>query len=257
LFGADWLFGAQAVWLEASGDTTTAVIVAEMAWAQTASIRYFYGHRARGVHLVRSAIAVGRNDLAGAVTDDLEEGARRTPAASAIGAARLCRGLLDRDPAGVVEAVGHYRRTALRPDLAVCCESAAGVVAERGQQDDAIALLREAAALYAEIDAGADADRVDSALRQLGVRKAPRRRQRPAFGWEALTPMEHSVSALAAEGLTNPEIGSRLYVSRRTVETHLSHVYTKLGLTSRSQLAAEVSRRAVMNSVVSDHGPRR
>ena len=131
------------------------------------------------------------------------------------------------------------------------------MLAERGQQDDAIALLREAAALYAEIDAGADTDRVDTALRRLGVRKAPRRRQRPTFGWEALTPMEHSVSALAAEGFTNPEIGSRLYVSRRTVETHLSHVYTKLGFTSRSQLAAEVSRRAVTNSVVSDHGPRR
>ena len=201
--------------------------------------------------------AVGRTDLAGAVTDDLEEGARRTPAASAIGAARLCRGLIDRDPTAVLDAVGHYRRTALGPDLAVCCEAAAGVVAERGQQDDAITLLREAAALCAEIDAGADADRIDAALRRLGVRKAPLRRQRPSFGWEALTPMEHSVSALVAEGLTNPQIGSRLYVSRRTVETHLSHVYTKLGLTSRSQLAAEVSRRAVANSVVSDHGPRR
>ena len=245
LFGADWLFGAQAVWLEAGGDIAAAVTVAEMAWAQTASIRYFYGYRARGVHLVRSALAVGRTDLARAITDDLEEGARRTPAASAIGAARLCRGLLDRDPTALLEAVGHYRRTALGPDLAVCCEATAGVMAERGQQDDAISLLREAAALYADFDAAADADRVDTALRRLGVRKARRRRQRPTFGWEALTPMELSVSALAAQGFTNPEIGSRLYISRRTVETHLSHVYTKLGFTSRSQLAAEVSRRAV------------
>ena len=122
---------------------------------------------------------------------------------------------------------------------------------------DGRVLLRDAAALYADFDAGADADRVDTSLRRLGVRKARRRRQRPTFGWEALTPMELSVSALAAQGFTNPEIGSRLYISRRTVETHLSHVYTKLGFTSRSQLAAEVSRRAVTDSVVSDHGPRR
>jgi DNA-binding NarL/FixJ family response regulator len=57
--------------------------------------------------------------------------------------------------------------------------------------------------------------------------------------------METDVSRLVAEGLTNPEIGARLYVSRRTVETHLSHVFRKLGLTSRTQLAAELSRRSV------------
>ena len=55
--------------------------------------------------------------------------------------------------------------------------------------------------------------------------------------------MELKVSNLVAEGLTNPEIGTRLYISRRTVETHLSHVFTKLELTSRSQVAAEAARR--------------
>ncbi len=56
--------------------------------------------------------------------------------------------------------------------------------------------------------------------------------------------MEAEVSRLVADGLTNPEIGGRLYISRRTVETHLSHVFTKLDLAGRTQLAAEFARRA-------------
>ena len=55
--------------------------------------------------------------------------------------------------------------------------------------------------------------------------------------------MEAEVSRLVADGMTNPEIGARLYISRRTVETHLSHVFTKLGLAGRTQLAGEVIRR--------------
>ena len=60
--------------------------------------------------------------------------------------------------------------------------------------------------------------------------------------------METDVSRLVAEGLTNPEIGARLYISRRTVETHLSHVFTKLGLASRTHLAAEFSKRQHLRS---------
>jgi DNA-binding CsgD family transcriptional regulator len=48
---------------------------------------------------------------------------------------------------------------------------------------------------------------------------------------------------LVIDGLTNPQIGERLYISRRTVQTHLAHVFTKLGISSRTQLAAEATRR--------------
>jgi DNA-binding NarL/FixJ family response regulator len=51
------------------------------------------------------------------------------------------------------------------------------------------------------------------------------------------------VVALVAEGLSNPQIGQRLFVSPRTVQTHLAHVFTKLQITSRTQLAAEATRR--------------
>jgi DNA-binding CsgD family transcriptional regulator len=48
--------------------------------------------------------------------------------------------------------------------------------------------------------------------------------------------------ALAAEGLSNPQIGDRPYISRRTVQTHVAHIFMKLGISSRAQLAAEVIR---------------
>jgi DNA-binding CsgD family transcriptional regulator len=62
-------------------------------------------------------------------------------------------------------------------------------------------------------------------------------RGRPSSGWASLTPAEQSVVRLAADGLSNPDIGARLFMSRSTVKTHLSHVYAKLGVTNRTELA--------------------
>ena len=70
------------------------------------------------------------------------------------------------------------------------------------------------------------------------TRRARGRRGRPATGWSSLTPTELEVVRLVAEGLTNPQIGARLLMSRGTVKTHLSHVFTKLDTTNRAQLAA-------------------
>jgi predicted ATPase/class 3 adenylate cyclase/DNA-binding CsgD family transcriptional regulator len=69
-------------------------------------------------------------------------------------------------------------------------------------------------------------------------------RKRPTSGWASLTPTELDVVRLVSEGLANNDIASRLFVSPRTVQAHLTHVYTKLGLTSRVQLAQEAARRA-------------
>ena len=67
-------------------------------------------------------------------------------------------------------------------------------------------------------------------------------RKRPAKGWASLTPTERDVVRLVGEGLGNKDIATRLFVSPRTVQTHLTHVYTKLGLTSRVQLVQEAAR---------------
>jgi predicted ATPase/class 3 adenylate cyclase/DNA-binding NarL/FixJ family response regulator len=67
-------------------------------------------------------------------------------------------------------------------------------------------------------------------------------RKRPTSGWASLTPSERDVVRLVSEGLANKDIATRLFVSPRTVQTHLTHVYTKLGLTSRVKLVQEAAR---------------
>ena len=69
------------------------------------------------------------------------------------------------------------------------------------------------------------------------------RRRRRASGWSSLTPTELEVSRLVAQGLRNADIAERLFISVPTVKTHLTHIYTKLGITSRVQLAQEAGRR--------------
>ncbi len=67
-------------------------------------------------------------------------------------------------------------------------------------------------------------------------------RRRATTGWGSLTPTELDVVRLVREGLSNKDIGARLFISPRTVQTHLTHVYTKLGLSSRMQLVQEAAR---------------
>ena len=76
------------------------------------------------------------------------------------------------------------------------------------------------------------------ALRGRGERK------RPESGWLSLTPAERDVARLVSEGLANKEIAAQLFVSPRTVQTHLTHMYAKLGITSRVQLAQQAAHHA-------------
>jgi DNA-binding CsgD family transcriptional regulator len=68
-------------------------------------------------------------------------------------------------------------------------------------------------------------------------------RQRPQIGWGSLTPMERDVVRLVAAGHSNAEIGQRLFISVNTVKKHLSHVYAKVDVDRRADLAAQVARR--------------
>lgn len=79
-------------------------------------------------------------------------------------------------------------------------------------------------------------DAVSYALRGRGERG------RPSVGWLSLTPAERDVAHLVADGLPNKEIAAQLFVSPRTVQTHLTHIYGKLGITSRVQLAQQAAR---------------
>jgi predicted ATPase/DNA-binding CsgD family transcriptional regulator len=84
-------------------------------------------------------------------------------------------------------------------------------------------------------------DAVVYALRGRGTR------DRPASGWDSLTPAERQVSGLVAEGLTNAEVGQRLFISPRTVGHHLAHVYQKLGIHSRRALIRELAGRETLD----------
>ncbi len=109
-------------------------------------------------------------------------------------------------------------------------ESTIAAVREALGENDFDAAWAEGAALSIE-------EAVAYALRGRGERK------RPSSGWASLTRAELDVVKLVSEGLGNKEVAARLFVSPRTVQAHLTHVYNKLGLTSRVQLAQEAARR--------------
>jgi DNA-binding CsgD family transcriptional regulator len=69
------------------------------------------------------------------------------------------------------------------------------------------------------------------------------RRRRPSAGWESLTPTELEVVRAVGTGLTNRQIATQLYVSPRSIQTHISNTFSKLGMTSRAEIAAEAARR--------------
>ena len=168
----------------------------------------------------------------------MSELAARTNVPSAIAAAQRAGGLAADDPDLLVTAVDTCRSSPRQIELAATCEDAAAALLRAGRERDAAALLDEAATVHLACGAVADLARVDALLRSHGIR---RRRRGPAVathGWEALSPTERTVVDLVAQGMSNPQIGRRLYISRRTVETHVAHIFRKLDVTNRAQLAA-------------------
>lgn len=105
-------------------------------------------------------------------------------------------------------------------------------------QDRTIATLKSrlGAKRYDEQWAEGDALTLEQILVDATRGRGPR--NRPNSGWSSLSPTELTVANLVADGVSNPEIARRMYISRSTVKTHLSHVYTKLGTSSRTELAA-------------------
>jgi DNA-binding CsgD family transcriptional regulator len=114
------------------------------------------------------------------------------------------------------------------------------------RRSEAVLLLGRASGIYQDLRAELGLARVDRSLRALGVRPARRGRRadRPALGWASLTPTERAVADEVARGLSNRQVADRLFVSPRTVESHLSHVFAKMGLQTRTELALELSRQS-------------
>ena len=81
--------------------------------------------------------------------------------------------------------------------------------------------------------------------RGIDVSRARGERKRPSSGWDSLTPTELRIVTLVAAGLTNPQIAERASIARGTVKVHLSHIFAKLSVTTRAELATQATKRGL------------
>jgi len=158
--------------------------------------------------------------------------------------ALYCSGLLDHDATRLLAAADRYS-DATRPLLsATALEAAAGDFVCTGDRDQARAAFTRAVEIYTSLGAVTDVARLRTRFRAHGIRRAPHAKHRQArSGWDSLTPAETKIAALVEGGLTNPEIAAKLFLSRRTVATHVSHILKKLDVHSRIDIAREAALR--------------
>ncbi|MFC0529577.1 ATP-binding protein [Phytohabitans kaempferiae] len=155
-----------------------------------------------------------------------------------------CRGLVDRDPDLLLTAAERYSVAGRPLPQAQALEAAGAVLAERGDLAGARTHFTSAYGIYSDLGADWDLARTQAKFRSYGIRRGPHARHRRAdSGWGSLTPTEMKVAGLVAEGMSNPQIAAHLFLSRRTVQTHVSHILAKLQLHSRTEIAREASRR--------------
>jgi DNA-binding CsgD family transcriptional regulator len=146
------------------------------------------------------------------------------------------RGLVERNETDLRTAVDLFERAPRPLEWAAALEDL-GAELTVTDRESAVDVLGRSLALHTELGATWDARRVRSRLRELGVRRRLVTAEPETNGWAALTTSELTVARLVAEGLTNREVAERLFVSPHTVNSHLRHVFAKLGITSRVELA--------------------
>ena len=189
------------------------------------------------VALARIALATQDDELAQLALSISRGRSELNPGIHSIAAtAAHVRGLLERNRADLQAAVDLFERTPRPLELAAALEDL-GAELTATERESAVDLLGRTLALYTELGATWDARRVRSRLRELGVRRRLVAAEPETNGWAALTTSELTVARLVAEGLTNREVAERLFVSPHTVNSHLRHVFSKLGITSRVELA--------------------
>lgn len=188
--------------------------------------------------IVRMALRGEDHSLAQAVSGALRTLAAEDGGQQIVGAVRAhVDGLLHHDRGALASAGTGYRSTGRRLALAAVCEDLGDLVAASGDSTSAIAYFEEAGELASASGALRDHERIMRRLRAFGVRAAaPRHHTTGAAGWESLTESERKLIPLVVEGLTNRAIADRLYVSVHTVNTHMKHIFSKLGINTRVDL---------------------
>jgi ATP/maltotriose-dependent transcriptional regulator MalT len=240
--GAEWLVQTRVALAEDEGDAAVASAIVHGAWAIADAMGFRVAFRYLAPTYIRLALADGDREAARAGVEAVELLAETAISRSMAGIVLLCRGMLDADEDTLVAAAETLRGTARPLDFAVACEQASVVLAAGGKRARADDLRREAVAVYEALGAHRDIRRASAALRGAAADRKSARRERPVSGWDSLSPTERRVVALVAEGLSNAAVAERMFVSRRTVETHLYHLFAKLGVASRLELAVRATR---------------
>jgi DNA-binding NarL/FixJ family response regulator len=236
---------ALAMAAHADGDVAGAAAILSPAWDEDIErdqLRYMRHYLVPD--LVALQLAAGDEAAARRTADSIRDYASPRTAPALRRSARHACALAEGNAEELQAVAEEYQQARRLLFAAQARERAAEMLAAGGQARQAEAALRQAISGYESLDAGWDVARTDSMLRTLGVRrgkKGPRRR--PRSGWEAMTETEQIVAGLVAEGLSNPQIGARMYLSRRTVQYHVSSILTKLDIMSRVELTALVVRR--------------
>ena len=187
--------------------------------------------------LIEAAARTGDTGIAGDALDPART-VRPRPAGptSALGVEARCRALLSDGEAAESlyrEAIDRLGRTRLRPELARAHLLYGEWLRREHRRSDAREQLRTAHGMLEAMGMEAFAERARRELRATG--ETARKRTAVAMN-EELTAQEAQIARLARDGLSNPEIGARLFISTRTVQYHLGKVFTKLDISSRSQL---------------------
>ncbi len=185
--------------------------------------------------LAEAASRTGDTALVRAALEWLSERTRVTPAEWALGIEARVRALLSEgDTAERLyrESIARLGRTRVRAQLARAHLLYGEWLRRERRRTDAREQLRTAHDMLEAMGIGAFAERARRELAATGETA----RKRTAEASDQLTAQETQIARLARDGLSNPEIGARLFISARTVQYHLSKVFTKLAISSRSQL---------------------
>jgi ATP/maltotriose-dependent transcriptional regulator MalT len=187
--------------------------------------------------LVEAAVRAGEAELARDALERLAETTQPCRTEFALGIEARCRALLSDGAAAddlYREAIERLRRTRLRPELARAHLLYGEWLRRENRRVAAREQLRTAHEMLAAIGMEAFAERARKELQATGENV----RKRTADTRDDLTAQERQMARLARDGLSNPEISTRLFLSSRTVEWHLHNVFTKLGIRSRRELAS-------------------
>jgi DNA-binding CsgD family transcriptional regulator len=187
--------------------------------------------------LIEATARLGAAEVAREALERLAETTRPAGTDFGLGVEARSRALLSEGEAAeglYREAIDRLGRTRLRPELARAHLLYGEWLRREGRRKDARAHLRTAHRMFTDIGMEAFAERAGRELQATGETV----RKRRAETRDELTAQERQIARLACDGLSNPEIGARLFLSPRTVEWHLRKVFAKLGIHSRRELAA-------------------